>query len=334
VALELDRNPEIVQIYGESVRTRMLEDTGYHLAYLAQAIAVESVELFGAYISWARVMLAKRGVPEKYLNSLLASMKESAGSELPAELVPMTCQYLDAALGQLSQAQEEPPSFIVEGSPLSPLATAYLQALLRGERHVASQLILDAVEHGVAVRDLYLQVFECSQREIGRLWQINQISVAQEHYCTAATQLIMSQLYPHIFSAEKTGRTVVATGVAGDLHEVGARVVCDFFEMDGWRTHYLGTNVPAPSVVQAVVRGKADVLVISATISYHVAAVAGLIAAVRREPGCRGVTVLVGGYPFKVVPDLWKTVGADGSAGDAPGAVALANRLSVASRSP
>ena len=35
-----------------------------------------------------------------------------------------------------------------------------------------------------------------------------------KHYCTAATQLIMSQLYPYIFSGEKTAGAFVATCVA------------------------------------------------------------------------------------------------------------------------
>jgi len=58
---------------------------------------------------------------------------------------------------------------------------------------------------------------------------MNEVSVAQEHYCTAATQLIMSQLYPHIFAGEKTERTLIATCVAGDLHEIGIRMVSDLF---------------------------------------------------------------------------------------------------------
>ena len=39
--------------------------------------------------------------------------------------------------------------------------------------------------------------FEPVQHEIGRLWQINHISVAHEHYCTSVTQMIMSELYPY-----------------------------------------------------------------------------------------------------------------------------------------
>jgi len=39
------------------------------------------------------------------------------------------------------------------------------------------------------------------------------------------------------------------------------------------------------------------------------------------------VKILVGGYPFKVEPELWKTIGADGSANGAREAIELANRL-------
>ena len=209
-----------------------------------------------------------------------------------------------------------------------PLAAAYLAALLRADRHLASRLILDEADRGTAVRDLYLHVFQPAQYELGRLWQLNEIDVAQEHYCSAATQLIMSQLYPRIFSAEKNRGTLVAACVSGDLHEIGARMVCDLFELDGWQTHYLGANVPAAGIIQMVVRWKATVLALSATITYHVRAVAELIAMVRRTPECVDLRILVGGFPFNVSPDLWRAVGADGSARNAQDALTLANQLS------
>jgi PAS domain S-box-containing protein len=328
VAREFVRRPELEQRYGKAGREKCLQDAGYHLAYLAQAIACDSQALFVDYIGWAKVMLAKRGIPASDLAGLIENMKESLRSELPPDFSQLACSYLAAALQQLPQLPNDVSSFISESTSL---AAQYLHALLRGDRRFASKLILASVQQGTSVRDIYLQVFERTQHEIGRLWQVNQISVAQEHYCTAATQQIMSQLYPYIFGADKTRGTLVAACITGDLHEIGARMLCDFFEIDGWRTHYLGADVPARDVIQTVVQYKADVLAISATITYHVGAVEALVAAVRRTPKCCGVRILVGGYPFKVDSALWKSIGADGSANGAQEAVALADRLTAQS---
>jgi methanogenic corrinoid protein MtbC1 len=233
----------------------------------------------------------------------------------------------DAALQALPSPSGDIPSYLVQDAPLASLTRAYLAALLDGDRRHASTLILDAVAAGVGVKDIYLHIFQRSQYEVGRLWQIHDISVAQEHYCTAATQLVMSQLYPYIFAAASTRGTLVATCVSGDLHEIGVRMVADFFEMEGWNTYYLGASTPTDEVVGALVERKADILAISATLSGHLRAVATLIDTVRANEACRHVTILVGGYPFAASPDLWREIGADGTAPDAQGAIVLAGQF-------
>jgi methanogenic corrinoid protein MtbC1 len=190
-------------------------------------------------------------------------------------------------------------------------------------------MILAAVREGVGVKQIYLFVLQRCQHEIGRLWQMNLLSVAQEHYCTAATQLIMSQLYPDIFTKEKNGRKLVATCVAGELHEIGVRMVSDFFELEGWDTFYVGADAPTASLLETLSEREADVLAVSATMTPHVRAVEELIEAVRSSEGGRGLKILVGGYPFNIAPELWRKVGADASARDALESVAVVNQLAA-----
>ena len=208
-----------------------------------------------------------------------------------------------------------------------PLALEYTRALLSGERHIASKLVIDVVQDSDDVKAIYLHVFQTTQREIGRLWQTGQISVAQEHYCTAATQMIMSQLYPYIFTNEKIGRSLVATCVGGELHEVGIRMVADFFEIEGWDTYYLGANAPAKSILTTIEEQEADVVGISTTMFFNVAAVGELISILRASTVSQNVKILVGGYPFLISQELWKQVGADGFAQDAQSAISFSNKL-------
>lgn len=231
-------------------------------------------------------------------------------------------------LGQLLTAMpSQLTTYLNVESELGDLGQRYLGLLLAGNRHEASQLVTEAVKDGAPIKTVYIEVFQNSQYEIGRLWQRNEISVAQEHFCTAATQLIISQLYPYLFSRNKIGHRLVVACAGGDLHELGVRMVADFFEMEGWDTFYLGANTTADIVVQNVIEHQAHVLGVSATMTCHVQTVADLIAQVRRTPECAEVKILVGGYPFVVDRELWRQIGADAMANNADDAIATANQL-------
>ena len=324
---EFARHPELAQRYGKGGRDKSLQDAGFHLAFLAQALALDNQAVFTDYVAWTKVVLSQRNVLASDLAFHLECLAQVLLERLPPESGAIASNFVNVALRAMPGMPEDLPTCLHENAPVSPLAHQYLEALRRGERHSASRLVLDAVAAGTPVKEIYLHVFQPAQYELGRLWQTNRITTAQEHYCTAVTQLIMSQLYPHIFSTAKIGSTLVATCVAGDLHEIGVRMVADFFEMEGWNTFFLGASTPHASVIATIAERHADVLAISATISYHVEAVRDLIRAVREHPACDQVKILAGGYPFNRNPDLWQEVGADGSALDAQRAITLANRL-------
>lgn len=207
---------------------------------------------------------------------------------------------------------------------LAGLADRYLEMLLDGDRREAIGLVMDAVQRGVPIKEFYLKVFQPVQYRVGELWQRNRISVAQEHYCTAATQLAMAMLYPRIFQTPKTGLKMVGTCVEDELHELGIRMVADFFEMEGWDTHYLGASTPTESVVETVRKVRPDVLAVSVSVTVHLPALMDLVRAVRQLPEGGRTKIMVGGRPFNLSPNLWERVGADGWAADAEGALRVA----------
>jgi methanogenic corrinoid protein MtbC1 len=313
--------------FGDPGRLKSIRDEGYHLTYLSEALAAEDPALFNEYLAWAKVFFAGLKFRPDMLATTIGTTRQVLEEMLEPPVRQAVLAYLDIGLTSLSHASSTLMSFIETDNPLSSLARDYMDALLRGDRQSASRMILESAQHGTAIQDIYLYVFQRSQREIGRLWQTNQISVAQEHYCTAATQMVMSQLYPYIFATEKKGQRMVATCVGGELHEIGARMVADFFEMDGWDTYFLGANTPIEGVLRAVSERNADVLAISATMTFHIDKVSSLISAVRRAGLDKRTRIIVGGYPFNISPDLWKSVDADAYARDAQQALVVADGL-------
>ena len=333
VARQYDVQPELVERYGPAGRAKCLQDAAYHLAYLSEAVAAASPTLFADYIRWAATMLAGRGVPPVDLAANLAHLRAVVESSLPPGAALLAAGYVDGGIAVLAEPAAPPSSLLGADTPLADLAGRYLTALLNYERQAAGELILDAVGRGVPIADVYLQVFQPVQREVGRLWQLNRVTVAQEHYCTAATQLIMAQLYPRLFTDERRQRRFVGACLAGDLHELGIRMVSDLMELDGWESVYLGANTPTPAVIQTLREQSADVLAVSATMPFHVRAVAELVAAVRASLAAPPA-ILVGGYAFRHPPDLWRRVGADGHAADAAEAVDRAAQLAGGGPAP
>jgi len=312
---------------GTGLRAERLETAREMIAHLATATSTERLDLFLDYLAWFRIVQSRRGGRECELALTLECAAEVLAERVSEGPRALPSAFLARGIAALPELPTVAASLLDPGLPHADLTHRYLHALLRGDRAVARRLVLEAVESGLPVREIYLHVFQRSQRELGRLWQAGEVTVAQEHYCTAATQLIMSQLYPYIFTGDERAGTFLATSVEGELHELGVRMVADFFEMAGWDTHYLGANTPTQSVVEAVIRTGATLVGVAATITYRVSAVEAVIRAIRAEARCAHVKVLVGGYPFNVAPDLWRVVGADGHAVDAEQAVALGPRL-------
>ncbi len=328
VARQYSLRPDLEEYYGPEGRARCVRDTEHHLANLSAAVAVSSPALFSDYLDWARSVMTANHVRDEDVEGNLACLQEVLSTGLPEEHGAVSRRFLEEAIRcSRGAASRFPPSLLADDGPLTALAGDYLRALLDYDRRAATRLILDAVGSGVPVEDIYLHVFQRCQREVGRLWQARQIAVVQEHFGTALTQSLMARLSPTAVPERGNGRRAVAASVGGERHEVGLRVVADFFEMAGYETLYIGAGSPLPSLVDAVAQRRPDLLLISATMVAHLPGVGALIAAVRARDECRGVTILVGGHPFNVVPSLWRQSGADGYAADARGALVEAERL-------
>jgi len=325
--LHFEHNPDLMTRYGATGKMRCYEDAVVHLNFLVEAMTLELPEMYANYILWSATMLKSRNIPETDLIDHLEYMQQAIHAILGSSYTEVTKKYAAVAQKKLKECTKECVSYITNDNPLNQEVNAYLGYLLEGKRREATQLITELMERGVAIKDVYQYIFQVSQYEVGRMWQCNKITVAHEHYCTAATQQIMSGLYPYIFSTERKGKTLVACSIAGELHEMGIRMVTDFLEMDGWDTYYLGASMPDTQLQEALIEYKADVLALSITFPIHVSKAAALIIKIRANKDLNRLKILVGGYPFLTNPDLWQKIAADGFAIDANNAIIKANEL-------
>lgn len=207
------------------------------------------------------------------------------------------------------------------------LMHTYLDHLLAARRQTAFDVILSAVDAGLPIATLYLKVIQPAMYEIGRLWQTDAISIATEHYCTAATQVLMAQVFPLGLNRPANGLSMIGCCLGSELHELGMRMVCDFFEFAGWDSYFTGSVTPGETITRTISDRKPDVVCFSASLATGLPQIRTAINNVRTAMGQQAPIMLAGGLAFLINPVLHKTVGADGTAPDAEQAVMTAERL-------
>lgn len=203
---------------------------------------------------------------------------------------------------------------------LAVVAASYLNVLRAGDRIGALLLMREALAAGFPLCTLYEAVLQPAMYEIGRLWQLGQLDVASEHMATAITRGVMELSSARLKPLPSGPPAVIATCVGTELHEIGLRMVADCLEVSGWHTLFLGSNMPIDAIVALAVQYRVGVVAASITIGSHTRFVRDLIDALRQSAIGPQVKILVGGQPFLRIPELWRQIGADGTAPDARGA--------------
>jgi len=326
LARDYARRPILLNRYGDNGRTRYWQDILYNVAALAAAVDADDPGMFVRYVAWLKIVLVSRGValediPESLRCMACALMDDTASGH------SIAASYVEAALEQLDSMPNAVASFLEASSEEHAVAQRCLEGLLRLDALAARGTLESLVAAGMPLERIYTEILTPLMREVGRLWQMNQISVAHEHYCSAAVQSIMAGFYGRMFAAATScGRSTLVACVEGEQHELGARIIADVFELNGWRASFLGANLPLRELVTLIKHGarKPDLVALSATMPAHLARLAATIATIRDGSN---VPIIVGGYLFHGSPGLAAQLGADGCADNAKGALAIANEL-------
>lgn len=195
VNLQYKKNPEVWGKYGTKGRYYSIRDAGYHLPFLTEAIVSEDESIFTEYVVWVKKLFKGLNLPEDTMKVTLECTRKVLENFLPSDMSIVVKPYIDAGISKMKIDIDDDMPLIKSDDYLGELAMDYNNSLLKGDRITASRIIIKAVESGTPVKDIYIHVFQKSQYEVGRLWLSNKITVAKEHYCSAATQQIMSQLY-------------------------------------------------------------------------------------------------------------------------------------------
>lgn len=311
--LLLERQPWIKSRFGETAFADWKDHYSQTIHELSVAMAESEPGLFSSRVRWIRAAFKARELPEELLHQSLLCLEEILEQELPEEYRQEPKLFIAAGMAALIEA-ETAGGELDSADPAGKLAMQYMAEVLEGNSTRAIELVMDARRNGLSLESAY-QVLMTAQREIGQMWHQAEVNIAEEHMVSSTTRRAMAVLAYHAGKKASNGLTVVAAAVAGNSHEIGLRMISDFFEFAGWRAICLGADLPPAEIAQAVRYFDPALLLLSVALGTQLPAARRTIAAVR-EAGSE-CKIMLGGSALSGAPDIWRKLGADAFA-DSP----------------
>jgi len=320
----LEKNPGCARRFGDSAFPDWQGSLVQRLNELAIAVEMEEPSLFRSQVEWTRDAFAARSVPVEDVSRSLEALRSTLQRELPEGVGDIPGPYIDSALEVLGE-QSSVDSVLSGDGDARRIAREYVETAVAGDQRGAARLVMESVKgSGLSTHDMIERVLMPAQVEIGRLWHLGEIGIAEEHAATATTCMVMSILAWRDAGSQGDAPLVLLAGVEGDRHDVGLRATACLLELGECRSLSLGADVPAPEIVRAAAESAPDAVILSATLSVHLRPLRRAIRALRDLDSGSNLRVLVGGPAIARAPRLAERLEADGyvaSPGDAVSAV-------------
>jgi len=202
-------------------------------------------------------------------------------------------------------------------------------AILRGDAKTAVAVTQEALAENTDPMELISRYMIPAMDEVGRLFQCEEYFVPELLLAARAMKGSLDLLRPLLAASGRkpSGRVVIGT-VKGDLHDIGKNIVASMLEGGGFEVIDLGADVAPERFVEAIQRSDANLVCLSALLTVTMPSMRTTIEALKQAGVRERVKVLVGGAP--VTQQFANQIGADGYSDNAPGAVALARRMTAA----
>ena len=139
----------------------------------------------------------------------------------------------------------------------------YTNGLLQGDKDKCAQIVEDLIAQKVEIKDIYVDLFQRSMYHVGKMWEQGQLSIADEHIGSEITKSLMNKYTSKFMADKKVNKTVLISCIDKEFHEIGARMASDVFELNGWRTYFLGACTPTREILKFIEIKKPDVVGLS-----------------------------------------------------------------------
>ncbi|MFA5251904.1 MAG: cobalamin-dependent protein [Phycisphaerae bacterium] len=202
----------------------------------------------------------------------------------------------------------------------------YLDTLLQGDRKACRGVIEESLQTGTPANSVYSDIIWPIMVEIEHLARVDKITTTQEHLATRINRTIVDQLQNKLPRKPRKGKRIVISCAQAELQELGAQIMADLFESDGWEVKFLGGGLTNDDILAFIHESSPDVLLIYGSEPRQAPDIRQLIDTVRDINAWPNMRIMVSGGLFNRAEGLWQEIGADLFAATALEAIQVASQ--------
>lgn len=163
-----------------------------------------------------------------------------------------------------------------------------------------------------------------SQSRIGELWERGEVALSQVYMAGKICSDLLKEVAPSAPTAT-VQKIPIYTVVLEDFHVLGKEMLISILHMSGFSVIDYGHGITVNELITRIQRDKPEILMIS-TLMLHSALKIKQVREKLNEKDIR-IKLIVGGAPFNIDPNLWKSVGADATATTASKSIKIVKRF-------
>lgn len=187
----------------------------------------------------------------------------------------------------------------------------YLDTLLQGDRKTCRSVIEESLQTGTPANSVYLDIIWPIMVEIEHLSHADRITPTQENLATRINRTIVDQLQNKLPPKPRRNKKIVICCADSELQELGAQIMADLFESDGWEVKFIGGGLTNDDILAYIHKYAPDILLIYGTAPKQAPSVRQLIDTIRDIDAWPNMRIMVSGGLFNRAEGLWQEIGAD-----------------------
>ena len=187
----------------------------------------------------------------------------------------------------------------------------YLEPLLRGDRRGCRAVIEEALQSGIPANSVYVNIVWPVMLEVEKLLRADKITPVQEHLATRVNRTIVDQLQNKLPRRPRRNKRMVVCCAPEELQELGAQMITDLFESDGWEVRFLGGGLTNDDILAFINEYGPSILSIHGTSPKQAPDIRRLIDTIKSVDAWPDMRIMVSGGLFARAEGLWQEMEAD-----------------------